>query len=106
MPYEKGSIHVSLVAIPDVMLSSLIGIFDVLNCFELLATFDKALPEKNPFHTEIIAQSREHNRTASGLPIAAHRTIEELDHTDIIIIPSMMVENSEWKKGRYPAIVR
>jgi len=75
MSYEKGSIHVSLVAIPDVMLSSLIGIFDVLNCFELLATFDKALPDKNPFHTEIIAQSREDNRTASGLPIARSKSL-------------------------------
>lgn len=105
MPYEKGPIHVSLIAISDVMLSSLIGIFDVLKCFELLSTFDKALPDKNPFHTEIIAQSREDNQTASGLPIAAHRTFEELDHTDIIIIPSMMVEDSQWKKGRYPKIV-
>jgi transcriptional regulator GlxA family with amidase domain len=106
MPHEKEPIHVSLIAIPDVMLSSLIGIFDVLNCFELLATFDKALPDKNPFHTEIVAQSRENNLTASGLPIAAHRTVEELDHTDIIIIPSIMVEDSQWKKGRYPAVVR
>jgi len=106
MTLTKKTTHVSLVAIPDVMLSSLIGIFDVLNCFELLATFDKALPHEKPFHTEIIAQSREEKRTASGLPIAAHRTVKELDHTDIIIIPSMMVEDSEWKKGRYPAIVR
>ena len=106
MSHAQRFIHVSLVAIPDVMLSSLIGLFDVLNCFELLATFDKALPDENPFHTEIIAQTLEEKRTASGLPITAHRTVEELDHTDIIIIPSMMVEDSEWKKGRYPAIVR
>jgi transcriptional regulator GlxA family with amidase domain len=105
MPPAQRSIHVSLVAIPDVMLSSLIGLLDVLNCFELLATFDTALPDKNPFQTEIIAQCRKDKQTASGLPIAAHRTVEELDHTDIIIIPSMMVENSEWKKGRYPGIV-
>jgi len=70
MSHAQRIIHVSLVAIPDVMLSSLIGLFDVLNCFELLATFDKALPHENPFHTEIIAQSREDNRTASGMPIA------------------------------------
>ncbi len=106
MSHPKRFFHVSLVAIPEVMLSSLIGIFDVLSCFELLATFDKALPDENPFHTEIIAQSRQDNLTASGLPIAAHRTLEEVNHTDIIIIPSMMVEGSEWKKGRYPEIVR
>lgn len=106
MPHAQRSIHVSLVAIPDAMLSSLLGLFDVLNCFELLATFDKAMPAENPFLTEIIAPTREEKPTASGLSIAAHRTVEELDHTDIIIIPSMMVEDSEWKKGRYPSIVR
>ena len=105
MTHAKKSIHVSLVAIPDVMLSSLVGLYDVLNCFELLATFDKAFSQENPFHTEIVARTHEDKRTASGLPVVAHRTIEEIDRTDIIIIPSMMVEDGEWKKGRYPAIV-
>jgi len=105
MTHNKISIHVSLVVIPDVMLSSLLGLFDVLNCFELIATFDKAVSDENPFHAEIIAQAHEDKRTASGLTVAAHRTIEEIDHTDIIIIPSMMVEDGVWKKGRYPAIV-
>jgi transcriptional regulator GlxA family with amidase domain len=105
MSHYKLPIHVSLVVIPDVMLSSLLGLFDVLNCFELLATFDKAVLDENPFHAEIIAQTHKEKRTASGLTVAAHRTIEEIDHTDIIIIPSMMVEDGVWKKGRYPAIV-
>jgi transcriptional regulator GlxA family with amidase domain len=105
MSPAKIPIHVSLAAIPDAMLSSLIGLFDVLNCFELLGSFDKAVPDEKPFQVEIVAQTHEYKRTASGLPIAAHRTIEELDHTDMIIIPSMMVEGGEWKKGRYPALV-
>ena len=105
MTPNNKSIHVSLVAIPDVMLSSLLGMFDVLNCFELLATFDRAVLDENPFHAEIMAQTHEGRRTASGLTVAAHRTIEEIDRTDIIIIPSMMVGDGVWKKGRYPAIV-
>ena len=106
MSPAKKPIHVSLVAIPDVMLSSLIGIYDVLNCFELLATFDRALPIENPFRAEIIAQTHDLKGTASGLPVAIHRNIEEMDHSDIVIIPSMMVADGKWKKGRYPAIVR
>jgi transcriptional regulator GlxA family with amidase domain len=98
MTHNKISIHVSLVVIPDVMLSSLLGLFDVLNCFELLATFDEAVLDENPFHAEIIAQTHEDKATASGLTVAAHRTIEEIDYTDIIIIPSMMVEIS-WAVG-------
>ncbi len=101
----KRPIHVSLVAIPDAMLSSLSGIYDVLNCFELLGSFDKAVPDQNPFQTEIVALAQGLNRTASGLPITAHRSIEEVDRTDIIIIPSVMVSGGKWTTGRYPAIV-
>ena len=58
MPPNKMSIHVSLVVIPEVMLSSLLGLFDVLNSFELLATFDRAVLDENPFQAEIISQTR------------------------------------------------
>ncbi len=105
MPPNKMSIHVSLVVIPEVMLSSLLGLFDVLNSFELLATFDRAVLDENPFQAEIISQTRESKATASGLTVAAQRTIEEIDHTDIIIIPSMMVADGVWTKGRYPGLV-
>ncbi len=99
-------IHVSLVAIPDSMASPLSGLYDVLNCFELVGTFDDAVPDENPFQTEIVAPVHAHTRTASGLPVPAHRTVDELDRTDIIIIPSMMVEGGEWIPGRYPAVVK
>ena len=105
MKNDKAPIRVSLVAIPEVMLSSLTGLFDVLNCFELLGTFDKAVPDENPFQAEIIAPTRKEKSTASGLPVTVHRTVEELDHTDIVIIPSMMVEDGKWNKGSHPAVV-
>ena len=105
MTTGQNSIHVSLVMTPDTMLSTLIGIYDVLNCFELLGTFSGAVPDKNPFQTEIVASTRAYTSTASGLPVKAHRTVDELDQTDIIIIPSMMPEGGEWKTGRYPKVV-
>ena len=105
MTAGKNYIHVSLVMTPDTMLSTLIGIYDVLNCFELLGAFSGAVPDKNPFQTEIVASTRAHTSTASGLPVKAHRTVDELDQTDIIIIPSMMPEGGEWKAGRYPKVV-
>jgi len=105
MPRYKKPIHISLVAIPDAMLSTLSSIYDVLNCFELLGSFADAVPDDNPFHVEIVAPKQGHVFTASGLPVTAHRTIEELDSTDIIIIPSMIPEGGEWKTGRYPTVV-
>ncbi len=105
MTSDKKPIHVSLVATPDAMLSTLSSIYDVLNCFELLGTFDDAVPAENPFQPEIVAVTQPQTSTASGLPVTAHRTVDELDQTDIIIIPSMMVENGEWHPGRYPKLV-
>ena len=105
MSSDKKPIRVSLLAIPDAMLSTLSSIYDVLNCFELLGTFADAVPDKNPFQTEIVAPTQAQTLTASGLPVAAHRTLNELDRTDIIIIPSMMAEGGEWNPGRYPEVV-
>jgi transcriptional regulator GlxA family with amidase domain len=105
MTRSKTPIHVSLVAIPDVMLSTLSSIYDVLNCFGLVASFDHAVPEGNPFQVEIVALERGPIQTASGLPVAGQRTVDEIDRTDMVIIPSMMVEAGDWKAGRYPAMV-
>ena len=105
MTNGKKSIHVSLVTTPDTMLSTLISIYDVLNCFELFGSFADAVPDKNPFQAEIVAPTQAHTQTASGLPVTAHRTVDQLDQTDIIIVPSMMPEGGEWKTGRYPKVV-
>lgn len=101
----ENPIHVSLLTIPDVMVSSLSGMYDVLNSFALLGSFDDAVPDQSPFRVELVAPTHVQTRTASGLPLAAHRTIEELDRTDIVIIPSMMVAGGEWVTGRYPAVL-
>ncbi len=105
MIQSDQKLRVSLLAIPDAMVSSLSGIYDVLNCFDLLGTFDDAVPGENPFKAEIVAPKRAATNTASGLPITAHRTVEDVEHTDMIIIPSVMVAGGEWKVGRYPAVV-
>lgn len=98
--------HVSLVAIPDAMAAPLSGVYDVLNSIELVATFNDAVPDENPFQVEIVAATRMDMGTASGLPLIVHHTVHELECTDIVIIPSMMVERGEWVPGRYPAVVK
>lgn len=98
-------IHVSLVAIPDALFSTLSGLYDVLNSFELLGTFDDSVPRSSPFEVEIVAPARDPLVTASGLPVAPQRALDELDRSDIVIIPSVMVEDSEWHVGRYGPVV-
>lgn len=98
-------IHVCLVAIPEITVSTLSGIYDALNCFELLGSFDNAVTGRNPFHAEIVASGAAQVATASGIPVIAHRTMDRLDRADIVIIPSMLVEGGKWIAGRYPEVV-
>jgi transcriptional regulator GlxA family with amidase domain len=102
----KKSIHVSLLAIPEVMASTLIGLHDVLNSFALLSTYNDALPSDPPFSVEIVAPSSGLTHTSGGMPIPAGRSIDDIDSTDVIIVPSVIVARGEWLKGRYPSIVR
>ncbi len=61
--------HVSIVAIPDAMFSTLSGIYDVLNSFSILSTYDDAVPKTSPFQVEIVAPTQDTMNTASGLPL-------------------------------------
>ncbi|MBC7881443.1 MAG: helix-turn-helix domain-containing protein [Anaerolineae bacterium] len=101
-----NSNRVSIVAIPDVALSTLSGIYDVLNAFAMLSTYDEAIPKTSPFQVEIVAPTRGVMTTASGLPLNAHRAIAEVDSTDIVIVPSVMVQHGVWQTGRYPEVVQ
>lgn len=98
-------LHMSLVAIPDTMMSPVSGLYDALSVFEILGDFDQTVPRTSPFRAEIVAASRA-THTASGLPLAAHRTFDEVERTDVVIVPSMFVEDGEWVTGRYPEVVR
>jgi len=98
--------HVSLVVVPEVALSTLSGIYDVLNAFDLLSGHDDAVPETAPFRVEIVAQTADAVSTVSGLPVPPHRRIDQVVGTDIVIVPSMLVPGGEWVQGRYPELVR
>lgn len=54
---------------------------------------------------DIIAPSRDSVHGASGLPLGAHRTPDDIERTDIAIVPLMMVNGPDWVRGRYPGLV-
>ncbi|WP_374467003.1 GlxA family transcriptional regulator [Ferrovibrio sp.] len=97
-------LHVSLIAIPDASISTLHGLYDVLNSFRMLKGADSSLPETPPFTVEIVAQTTEPIRLASGLPVQPHRGIAGIHATDIVIVPSVVL-NPDWRVGRYPGLV-
>ena len=67
---------------------------------------DDSIPSKPPFKAELVALAKTPLRTGSGVMVAPHRSIDELDATDIVIIPSVLTNQSgEWVTGRYPELV-
>jgi transcriptional regulator GlxA family with amidase domain len=96
--------RVSIVATPEAQVTPVSGLYEVLSAFGLLSALEPDVPAR-PFHVEIVAPTVTIMRGASGLPIAADRTLSEVDQTDIAIVPLMMFAEADWKTGRYPEIV-
>ncbi len=105
MEIVNKPIIVKLVALPDSTVSPLSGLYEALNSFELLCGAADTVPKMSPFQVEIVAPSQRFTTGATGLPLAAHKTIAEIDHTDLVIVPSLMVADGEWGPGRYPEVV-
>ena len=94
--------HVSLLALPDAVISTLTGIFDVMNGASLMGLGSKEAP---PFAVEIVGETRGPLRLASGVPIDVQRSIDDIDTTDIVIVPSVLLKALSWQKERYPRLV-
>jgi transcriptional regulator GlxA family with amidase domain len=95
--------HVSLLALPEAAISTMSGIYDVMNAFVMMeASWFNAPP---PFSVEIVGQEAGPLYLASGIPIEVQRRIGEIAATDIVIVPSIVLPEGGWVKGRYPDLV-
>lgn len=97
--------RVSLVALPDAVVSTIGGIFDVMNAFTLMRAPVAGVSMSPPFHVEIVGQSVGPLELASGVPINVQRAVSDLETTDIVIVPSVLLRPEGWETGRYPALV-
>lgn len=98
-------IHVSLVALPEIMISPLAGLYEVLTLFETLGSFDDAVPQDPPFEVHIVTPPDMPRTGASGLPHGGALTFDRVAKTDIIIVPSLLIADANWVPGRYPDFV-
>lgn len=98
-------LHVSLVAIPEAVVSTLAGIFDVLNAFAVLPGARGAEPEGPPFRAEIVGLERGPLELASRIPVSVQRAVAELESTDIVVVPSLLLSDERWRPERYPELV-
>lgn len=94
-------------ATPDAMVSPVSGLFETLTAVGPVAAAEgDARSATAPFDVEIVGPCAGPIRGASGLPITAHRSVDEVSETDIVIVPSMeMHDKGDWIPGRYPGLV-
>lgn len=103
---DKGPqpLHVSLVALPEAAVSTLSGIFDVMNAFSIVPAGGDT-PKTPPFHVEIVGERQGPITLASHVPMVVQRPVADVERTDIVIVPSVVLGPDGWVKGRYPALV-
>ncbi len=97
--------HVSLLAIPEAVVSTLSGIFDVMNAFAVMPPSGDAPSHAPPFQVEIVGLRAGPLELASRVPVTVQRSVAALDATDIIIVPSVLLGPEGWRKGRHPELV-
>ena len=101
----SNSRHVSLVALPDAVVSTLFGIYDVINAVALTRMPNAASGAPAPFHIDIVGEAEGHLELASGVPINVQRAISAIETSDIVIVPSLLLRPERWEKGRYHHLV-
>ncbi|WP_150304545.1 GlxA family transcriptional regulator [Pseudomonas saliphila] len=97
------AVHVSLLAFPDAVVSTLAGIYDVMNSVALLGLAPEGACAG--FDIDIVGEAVGLVDLASGVPISVQRAIDTVEVTDIVIVPSVLLQPGGWKKGRYPELV-
>ena len=102
---ESSPRHVSLVALPDAVVSTLFGIFDVMNAFALRGASNAGVGSRAPFHIEIVGERVGPLDLASGVSIDVQRAINAIETTDIVIVPSILLRPEGWEKNRYAPLV-
>ncbi|SON56722.1 Carnitine catabolism transcriptional activator [Hartmannibacter diazotrophicus] len=102
---QTGSVplRVCLLALPDAVISTLAGLYDVLNGVSMMGI---ARPgTEHPFKVEIVCEEAGLLQLASGVPIEVQRPIEDIAACDILIVPSVLLKPGGWQTGRYPRLV-
>jgi transcriptional regulator GlxA family with amidase domain len=94
--------HISVVAVADSTVSTLFGVYDVLAFVERQSL---SATGATPFHVEIVGEAKGLLALASGVTVEVQRSIDTIDSSDILIVPSVSIGPDGWKTGRYPHMI-
>ncbi len=96
-------LRVCIVALPDAVISTLAGIYDVMNG---ISSMGIACPgSEHPFLIEIVGERSGPLQLASGVPIEVQHSTDDIAACDILIVPSVLLRSGGWETGRYPSLV-
>lgn len=95
--------RVSLLALPEAMPSTLMGLHDVLSSAGSVPSLNPPIVPQ-PFAVDIVAERRGPMRLATGLPLDVPQALAEIDATDVVLVPSLLVAGGAWERGRYPEL--
>jgi len=97
------TLTVSIVALPDTGVATMFGVYDVLNSLGALGISGST--SAPPFRTEIVGLEAGPLLGVSGVPVPVARGVGDIDATDIVIVPSIVLGSDGWQTGRYPELV-
>jgi len=99
--------RICIVATPDSTVTPVSGLFETFGYVErLIAPEDRVDGKARGLDVEIVAESAGTIEGVSGLPIIAHRSVDEVTVADVVIVPSMAFgQEGEWTPGRYPKLI-
>lgn len=101
---DKQAVHVSLVVTPGTLAMPISGLYEVLTAFPVVSAFYDEVPATPPFDVDIVGPVKKTMTTVSGLPITIQRALDEIEYTDIVIVPTMDVDVSFHSAG-HPELV-
>ena len=104
-PAGSKPLHVSLVAIPEAVISTLSGIYDVMSAFSTMSSLGSTPAQAPPFRVEIVGLRSGPLELASRIPVTVQRSVAAVESTDIIIVPSILLGRDGWRKGAHPELV-
>lgn len=98
---RNAGFSIALVALPDVAISTLTGIYEVMGVPTSIET-DAPHPT---FRIDIVGETAGPLQLAGGLPIMVQGSIDDIEACDIVIVPSVWLGRDGWDTGRYPRVV-
>ena len=97
------SLRVSIVALPETGVATMFGVYDVLNSLGLMGIAGSAAAP--PFRTEIVGEAAGSLLGVSGVPVPVARSVADIQTTDIVVVPSILLDPEGWQTGRHPQLV-